>query len=170
MIYCLWLLKRGIYRTFRQSICRRKKNNLKVYYVSYVSESKESQDDKYISLFWGDAGANNWNQAVMVNTAKNGGSFKGEDITSDGYFYVEYSGAEKQLELILQSWSGENEWAKVNPCEFGSANGHYFVKYKYSDCVAAFGTADFQSKLDQIHVGAKEDWIQVYSVCYCYPN
>ncbi len=148
MIYCLWLLKRGIYRTFRQSICRRKKNNLKVYYVSYVSESKESQGDKYISLFWGDAGANNWNQAVTVNTAKNGGSFKGEDITSDGYFYVEYSGAEKQLELILQSWSGGNEWAKVNPCEFGSANGHYFVKYKYSDCVAAFGTADFQSKLD----------------------
>lgn len=142
---------------------------LKVYYLSYVGAGKED-GDKYVSLFWGSADAYKWSQALSVMTEKNGGTFKGKDITSNGYFYVEYSGDEKQLELILQSWSGGSEWAKVNACEYGYANGHYFAKYKYSDCVSAFGTSDFQNKLDQIHVGAKEGWIQVYSVCYCYPN
>ncbi len=145
--------------------------SLKVYYLSYVGAGQEEGgNDKYVSLFWGNADASKWGQALSVMTAKNGGNFKGEDITSNGYFYVEYSGDEKQLELILQSWSGSNEWAKVNACEYGYANGHYFAKYKYLDCVSAFGSSDFKNKLDQIHVEAKEGWIQVYSVCYCYPN
>ena len=138
--------------------------SLKVYYFGYVGQKEE----KYVSLFWGNAGTSNWGQAVSVKTAKSGGDFKGKDITSDGHFYVEYSGNEKDLELILQSWSGGSAWAKVPAFEYGSANGHYFAKYKYSDCVSAFGTSDFENKLDQIHVGAKEGSIQVYSVCYSY--
>ena len=44
----------------------------------------------------------------------------------------------------------------------------FFAKFSYDDCVKAFGTSDFASKLDQINVGAKEGTITVYSVAYCY--
>ena len=57
-------------------------------------------------------------------TSKNGGSFNAYDIQSNGYFYVEYSGTQNQVEFVLQSWSGGAEWAKVSPSETGTANGH----------------------------------------------
>lgn len=74
------------------------------------------------------------------------------------------------MELVLQSWSGGREWAKVNASEYGYASGHYFAKYYYDDCVNAFGTSDFSGKLDKIHAGAAGSYVTVYSVCYCYPN
>lgn len=126
--------------------------------------------DPYVSLFWGESGAEPWGQAVSVMTAKNGGSYDASGITKGGYFYVEYSGTEKEVELVLQSWSGGREWAKVNASEYGYANGHYFAKYYYDDCVNAFGTSDFSGRLDQIHAGAAGSYVTVYSVCYCYPN
>jgi len=137
---------------------------------AFKGGSGDDDGDDYVSVFWGESGASSWEQAVSVLTEKNGGSFKGSDILSNGYFYVEYSGAENQLEFILQSWSGGNEWAKVSVSETGTANGHYYAKFSYDNCVSAFGTSDFSNKLDQIHVGAKDDWITVYSVCYCYPR
>ena len=131
----------------------------------------DNDGDAYKSLFWSENGksGSNWEQAVTVKTAKNGGTFMGSDITPGGYFYVEYSGTENELEFILQSYSPQ-KWSKVERSETGSANGHYFAKYSYDKCVDAFGTSDFNSILDQIHVGATSQTVTIYSVCYCYPK
>lgn len=124
--------------------------------------------DEYTSLFWGKNSASNWAQAVSVSTAKNGGSFNGSEVKSNGYFYVEYDGSKDKLELVLQSWSGAESWAKVSLSESGTANGKYYAKFSYDNCVSAAGTKDFSNKLDVIHVGAMDSNITVYSVCYCY--
>ncbi|WP_124100001.1 cellulase family glycosylhydrolase [Ruminococcus sp. Marseille-P6503] len=151
--------------------------NCQLWYLEPVSESSssgssssgsESSGDSYTSLFWGESSAGAWQQAASVMTSKNGGSFNAADIRSNGYFYVEYSGTQNQVEFILQSWSGGAEWAKVQPSETGTANGHYYAKYSYDNCKAAFGSSDFSGKLDQIHAGAANSGITVYSVCYCY--
>lgn len=131
------------------------------------SDSSDSEDP-YVSLFWGNATSSPWNQAVSVMTTKNGGSFDAGNLSSNGYFYVEYSGTQDQLEFILQSWSGGASWAKVSPSETGTANGHYYAKYSYDNCVSAFGTNQFSSYLDQIHAGSANSTTTFYSVCYCY--
>ena len=147
---------------------------ISVYSASYVggnggsSDDKPTESDPYVSVFWGSASCGNWGQAVCIDMAKNGGSFSSDSITSNSYFYVEYSGAENEVELILQSWSGGANWAKVQSFENGSCNGNYYAKFSYNDMVNAFGS-DF-GKLDRIYVGAKNGSITVYSVCCCYPN
>ena len=118
------------------------------------------------SLFYGNSTASNWNQAVSVKTSKNGGSFDGGKVVSGGSFYVEYDGGEGQIELVLQSWSGASDWAKVNPSEAGYANGHRYLKFSYDNCVAAFGTSDFANKLDVVHASAKDSQVTVYSLSY----
>ena len=132
------------------------------------SSDNTSSGDAYTSLFWGENSASNWGQAVSVATTRAGGSFNGADITSNGYFYVEYSGSKDQVELILQSWSGGSDWGKVSISESGTANGNYYAKFSYDNCKSAFGSSDFAGKLDMIHVGAKSGSVKVYSVCYCY--
>lgn len=127
-----------------------------------------SSGDPYVSLFWGTSKASPWEQAVSLMTSKNGGSIDTSIMSKNGYFYVEYSGKQEQIELILQSWSGGESWAKVEASEYGQANGHYYAKFSYAACVKAFGSSDFGWKLDQIHVGAKNNTTTVYSVCYCY--
>lgn len=134
---------------------------------SVFTSSDSEGGDPYTSLFWGSSTASPWCQAVSVMTSKNGGSFDAAKLTSDGYFYVEYSGKPYQIELILQSWSGGAQWAKVKASEYGSANGHYYAKFSYANCVSAFGNADFSNYLDQVHVGAAKNTTTVYSVCYC---
>lgn len=139
-------------------------------YSSSGSSSSES-GDPYVSLFWGESTAGPWGQAVSVMTSKNGGSFDASNIKKNGYFYVEYSNNnKKQIELILQSWSGAEGWAKVSAYEYGTANGHYYAKFSYNDCVNAFGTSNFSGYLDQVHAGCRKNTTTVYSVCYCYPN
>ncbi len=86
--------------------------------------------------------------------AKNGGSFSAAQMKPDGYFYVEYSGAEP--EFILQSWSDGDKWKVVRASETGTANGHSFAKYSYQNCVQAFGTDNFENTPDQIHAGTGE--------------
>lgn len=139
--------------------------------VDAYGGSGSETGDPYKSLYWSETGssASNWKQAVSVLTAKNGGTFKGSDITRGGYFYVEYDGTQGAVEFILQNFSSE-KWVKVTSSESGSANGHYYAKFSYDNCVSAFGTNDFNGMLDQVHVGATDKWINVYSVCYCYPN
>lgn len=156
-----------------------------VYSASYVSKNNSGsgdsgdsgntgdnddkpESDPYVSAFWGSASCGAWGQAVSVDTAKNGGGFNAASITSDSYFYVEYSGSENEIELILQSWSGGANWAKVQAFENGSANGHFYAKFSYNDIVSAYGS-DFGT-LDRINVGAKDGNITVYSVCCCYPK
>lgn len=141
-----------------------------LWYLEKCSESNSSGSGQssasYISAFWGKADCGAWGQAVNIDTAKNGGSFDTSCIKSDSHFYVEYSGSKNEIELILQSWSGGAEWAKVQAFENGSANGHYYAKFSYNDMVKAFGS-NF-CKLDRIIVGAKNGNITVYSVCVDY--
>ncbi len=149
---------------------------ISVYSASYVSgnnsgdndddDDDNNESDPYVSAFWGEASCGSWGQAVSVDTAKNGGSFSADSITDNSYFYVEYTGSD--VELILQSWSGGENWAKVQAFTTGTANGHNFAKFSYKDIVNAFGS-DF-GKLDRIYVGAKDGGITVYSVCCCYPR
>lgn len=127
----------------------------------------EPEQDPYVSIFWGAKSCGSWGQAVSVMTSKNNGSLDVSYLSANGYFYVEYSGAENELELILQSWSGGASWARVQPSETGKANGHYYAKFTYADCVKAIG-AGFD-KLDQLHAAAKNGDITVYSICYCTP-
>jgi len=158
--------------------------SMTVYNVSYVTDAKDENDkedkdegnngeekpsgDSYVSAFQGIASCGAWGQAVSIVTAKNGGSFNSSSITENSYFYIEYSGDEGEMELILQSWSGAANWARVSAHETGFANGHYYSKFTYYDCVSAFGTPDF-SKLDNIHAGAMNGNITVYSICVCHP-
>ena len=127
----------------------------------------EPEQDPYVSIFWGAKSCGSWGQAVSVMTSKNYGSLDVSYLSANGYFYVEYSGAENEFELILQSWSGGASWARVQPSETGKANGHYYAKFTYADCVKALG-AGFD-KLDQLHAAAKNGDITVYSICYCTP-
>lgn len=139
-----------------------------VYGGSSSSGSSSGSDSSadYISLFYGSASASNWEQAVSTYTTRAGGSFDAANLKAGGHFYVEYSGTEGQLELILQSWSGGSEWGKVSISESGTANGNYYAKFSYDNCVAAFGSNSFSSMLDAIHVGAQSGTIEVISVCY----
>ena len=127
----------------------------------------EPEQDPYVSIFWGAKSCGSWGQAVSVMTSNNYGHLDVSYLSENGYFYVEYSGAENEFELILQSWSGGASWARVQPSETGKANGHYYAKFTYADCVKALG-AGFD-KLDQLHAAAKNGDITVYSICYCTP-
>lgn len=97
---------------------------------------------------------------------KNYGSFDVSYLSANGYFYVEYSGAENELELILQSWSGGANWARVQPSETGRANDHYYAKFTYADCVKEFGAG----LISWISFMLRQTGdITVYSICYCTP-
>lgn len=133
---------------------------------SYGQDGGSDSSSGYVSLFYGNASSSNWGQAVDIATTKCGGSFDASNIKKNGHFYVEYNGTEGGLELILQSFNGGASWAKVEISETGYANGHKFAKFSYDNCVSAFGTSDFSGKLDKIYVGAANDWLTVYSVCY----
>ena len=133
---------------------------------SHKEDDKPTESDPYVSIFWGEASCGAWGQAVSADTAKNGGSFNVSSITADSYIYVEYVGSD--LELVLQSWSGGANWAKVQAFEYGTANGHSYAKFSYDDMVSAYGSD--LGTLDKLHVGAKDCNITVYSVCCCYPR
>ena len=127
--------------------------------------SEQPTQSDYISLFYGSSSSSNWGQAVSVGTTKSGGDFDASNIKAGGHFYVEYKGTQDKVELILQSYSGGAPWAKVQPSETGTANGNFFAKYSYDNCVAVFGS-NFKSDLDRIHVGAMSEYIEVISLCY----
>ncbi len=128
--------------------------------------SSAGTSDNYTSLFWGESSASNWGQAVSVATTHAGGSYDASGITSGGHFYVEYKGTQDKLELILQSWSGGSSWGKVSISESGTANGNYYAKFSYDNCVSTLGSKDFANKLDMIHVGATDSSVTVLSVIY----
>lgn len=130
------------------------------------SNSSGSSSNNYTSLFWGESSASNWGQAVSVATTRAGGSYDASGMTSGGHFYVEYRGTKDKLELILQSWSGGSSWGKVSISESGTANGNYYAKFSYDNCVSTFGSKDFANKLDMIHVGATDSSVTVLSVIY----
>ncbi len=117
-------------------------------------------------LFTGSASASKWAQATSVMTIKNdGGTLNPAIITEDGYFYVEYTGDIGKIELIMQSWSGGTEWAKICLSESGMAGSNYYAKFSYADCVAAFGE-DFATYLDCVYIGATDGSITALSLSY----
>lgn len=136
--------------------------------IKTYGANNNNNNNNYVSLFWGSSSSSNWGQAVSVPMTRCGGSFDTSLIKPGGHFYVEYSGTQNQVEFILQSLSGGNNWSKVSISESGSANGHYFAKFSYDNCVSSFGTSNFSGLLDKIHVGATDKSITVYSVCYDY--
>ena len=123
-----------------------------------------------VVLFTGSASADAWAQATSVMTIKNdSGTLDPSIIKEDGYFYVEYTGDVGKIELIMQSWSGGSDWAKIDLSESGMAGEKYYAKFSYTDCVKAFGS-DFETYLDCVYVGAKDGAIVVKSLSYETPS
>lgn len=138
-----------------------KESPITVYLLTYEDDS--------VCMFHGKTSASDWGTAAWTETTKCGGWFPASCMTDNGYFYVEYGGDYQKLALILQDLSrGDSGWISVPSFEEGEANGHDYVKFRYSDCVAAFGTADFSSCLDKIYVTAKDGTITLYDMRYCY--
>ncbi len=127
------------------------------------STEDNNEESGKVNLFYGTASANDWDQAVSVNTAKNGGEAEMTKMGKDSYVWVEYTGTYNGLELILQSWSGGVTWAKILPSECGTtSNNTNYAKFYYQDIVDVYGN-DF-STVDKIHVSACYDEICVLSV------
>ncbi len=138
-----------------------KESPITVYLLTYEDDS--------VCMFHGKTSASNWGTAAWTETTKCGGWFPAACMTDNGYFYAEYGGDYQKLDLILQDLSrGDSGWIRVPSFEEGEANGHYYVKFRYSDCVAAFGTADFSSCLDKICAAAKDGTVTLYDMRYCY--
>lgn len=138
-----------------------KESEVTVYKLAYIDDS--------VCLFHGKEDACNWKPAVSIATTKCNGWFPASCMKDNGYFYVEYSGDHKKLDFILQDLDRDDEgWINVPSFENGYANGHYYAKFRYSDCVSAFGTDQFASHLDKIYVCAKDGSISVYDIRYCY--
>lgn len=130
-----------------------------------IPATGEVSDKKETVIFTGSAKTSGWGQAITLSTTKEGGSFDSSVIEKDGYFEVQFKGGTDKAEIILQSWSGGADWARVSPTEVTEKDGIVYAKYSYDDVAAAFGTTDF-SKVDRFHVGAANGDIEVLSVKY----
>ncbi len=129
-------------------------------------DSDEDKNKTVTTLFTGSASASSWQQATSVMTIKNnGGVLDPAIIKETGYFYAEYTGDIGKIELIMQSWSGGTEWAKISLCESGTTDSGYYAKFSYADCLAAFSTG-FTDTLDCVYVGALDGNITVTSLAY----
>ena len=128
------------------------------------SSDASSSSGEYVQYYYGSAYANAWGQAISVMTNRNGGSINTSDITKGGYFYVEYSGTDKAIELVLQSWSGGSSWKKITPSETGYTSNGYYAQWSYDTLVSNYGS-DFGT-LDQVHVGATDGSITAYKLLY----
>lgn len=98
-------------------------------------------------LFEGEASSSDWGQACKIPTINNEDGTLDPDLLQSGcVIYVTYTGVTP--EVILQSWSGGEGWAKVAPAE---DDGSVAV-FTYDDMVASYKTDDM-SLLDQLNVG-----------------
>ena len=124
--------------------------------------SQPSESGK-TNIFYGSSYADNWAQAVSVSTKKNGGAANVTDMNSGSYIWVEYTGAYADFDLVFESFSGGNSWAKISPSESGStSNGTYYAKFNYNDIVNVYGS-NF-STVDKVHVSSHVSGITVKSV------
>lgn len=103
-----------------------------------------------------------WGQAVTISTLKNGGSFDSAVLVTGSAIKVTYT-SDTAPELILQSWTTNPEkWAQVAP----SSNDGSTAVYTYADMVKAFGTNEFSTYLDAIHIGDRGAALTVSKVAY----
>lgn len=127
------------------------------------STDETTEENGKDNWFYGSATASDWEQAVSVDTSKNGGEADLTKMGEEAYVWVEYTGSLGALELILQSWSGGTTWAKITPSESGTTNNNTnYAKFNYQDIVNVYGN-DF-STVDKVHIGACSNEICVISV------
>lgn len=116
----------------------------------------------------GEGTSNNWGQAVVMYTYNNieDGDEPGENpfdeslINPDNYIVVYYE-SDTAPELILQSWSGGEGWAKV-PCdEELSQPGKAVFTYEY---MTAMYQSEDLSTLDAVNVGDQGTELKVTAV------
>lgn len=92
-----------------------------------------------------------WGQAITLTTLKNeNGVFDPAILTPDKAVVVYYE-AETAPEVVLQSWSGGEGWAKVPANEEFSTDGVAVFTYDYM--TAMYQSEDFVSTLDAFIVG-----------------
>ena len=127
------------------------------------SNTSSNNNSSKTNIFYGSSYADNWAQAVSVSTTKNGGSADVQNMGSGDYIWVEYTGAYGDYDLVFQSNSGGNTWAKISPSENGGTdNGTYYSKFYYNDIVNVYGS-DF-STVDKVHISSHVNGITVKSV------
>lgn len=119
--------------------------------VSKVSIAKPAGEEFIIEGAVGES-TGSWGQAIVLGTLKDGGTFDPALLAKDCTISVYYS-ADTAPELVLQSWTeGCPEtagWAKVAAV---TDNGSV-ATYTYEAMVAAFGSEDFVTYLDNFIVG-----------------
>ena len=112
-----------------------------------------------------------WGQAVTLTTIKNDNGVLDPAIITPGTIFVvdftatdtnEEDDTEAPLELILQSWSGGESWAKVAPYSCSDSQ----ALFSYDDMVAAYGDSNFEETLDNLLVGDCDCNLTVIGVSY----
>ncbi|MCM1522932.1 MAG: hypothetical protein NC120_00585 [Ruminococcus sp.] len=92
-----------------------------------------------------------WGQALTLTTVKNeNGVFDPAMLTADKAVVVYYE-ADTAPEVVLQSWSGGEGWAKVPANEALSTAG--VAVYTYEDMTAMYQADNFTETLDSFIVG-----------------
>lgn len=95
--------------------------------------------------------AGSWGQAITLTTVKNeNGVFDPAVLTPDKAVVVYYT-ADTAPEVVLQSWSGGEGWAKVPADETLSTDGVAVFTYDYM--TAMYQSDDFVDTLDAFIVG-----------------
>lgn len=101
---------------------------------------------------------NAWGQAVVLKTIKNDGGTFDPSILAPGCVLTVWYTSTTVPEVVLQSWSGGEGWAKVAPAYVNDSG--CIAQFTYDDMVAAYKSEDF-STLDALNLGATEDAITV---------
>lgn len=103
-----------------------------------------------------------WGQAITLTTLKNeGGVFDPACLTPDKAVVVYYE-ADTAPEVVLQSWSGGEGWAKVPADETLSSDGVAVFTYEYM--TAMYQSEDFVTTLDAFIVGDTGSALKVSKV------
>jgi hypothetical protein len=105
--------------------------------------------------------AGGWGQAVAITTTHGGGAFDASVIAPNTVVTVYYA-SETAPELILQSWSGGEGWAKAAPTRVNGSGT--IAQYTYDDIIAAFNSDDIAGLLDQLYAGDTGAKLDVFSV------
>lgn len=117
-----------------------------------------------VDIFNGTATANAWSTAVSINSNKIGGTMDVSKLSGNGDFYIEYTGEQDGIQLILQSWLGGKSWQTVSPNEVGIAeDNNYYAKFNANTIKEVYGDLE---NLCILHVWSTVGEITVKSIKY----
>ncbi|MGN0696774.1 MAG: hypothetical protein ACI4J5_08440 [Oscillospiraceae bacterium] len=126
------------------------------------------QDGISLIQVGGEGTSTAWGQAVVMYTYNNieedeepGENPFDVSLLNENSCVVVYYESDVAPELILQSWSGGNGWAKVPQNEAESVPGMAVFTYDYM--TAMYGTDDFSS-VDAVNIGDQGADLTVYGV------